>query len=465
MGVVTDMPQELDLLIRAGRVHGHDGLVDVHVRNGLVVAVEPTAVPAGNGQAGNDRTGDGQAGEGRARAVPAEAREVLDAAGGLVSRSFTEPHYHPDKAYSRRLAPEGTADGFARARAIKAGFTVPDVTERALRALRLASANGVTALRANVDVDSVSGLTGLHGVLAARERVAHLLDVQIVAFPQEGLLRDPLARPLLVEALRSGAGLVGGWPNVEEGVEAQRAHVREVFDLAERFGADVDIHLDCEIDATETMLEFTAAETVRRGYQGRVVASHCCGLEVYDDADAARVIAAVAEADVRVVVVPLNLVDGGPRGLSRPRQLAEAGVVVAAGSDNLNDGWYALGTLDPMDRAQTAFLGAGYHDEGALDTAWDLVCGQAAAAIGGRPGDIAVGEDADLVVFEVPDRATALAGVPGRRVTLRRGRVVGRRDTTGTTAHGPIGLTAALSGTGTPGGTGSGGPTQEKASA
>ncbi|WP_157530137.1 hypothetical protein [Microtetraspora niveoalba] len=404
------MPQIPDLLIRAGRVHGRDGQVDVHIRDGLVTDVEPSP----------------------AKAAP--AHRVLEAAGGLVSRSFTEPHYHPDKAYSRRLAPPGLYDGFARARTIKAGFTVEDVADRATRALRLASVNGVTALRANVDVDSVAGLTGLHGMLAARERVAHLMDVQIVAFPQEGLGRDPGARELLEEALRLGAGLVGGWPNVEDGADAQRAHVREVFDIAERFAVDVDIHVDCMIDASETMMEFVAAETLRRGYQGRVLASHCCGLEMYDEADAARVVAAVAEAGLRIVIVPINLADGGPRGLSRPRELMAAGVVVAAGSDNMNDGWYALGTLDPLDRAQTAYHGAGFHDDASVDVAWDMVGSQASVAIGGRDGDVLIGESADLVVFDVPDRATALASMPGRRTTLRRGRVVSSRDTTGSPA-------------------------------
>ncbi|MCM2386799.1 amidohydrolase family protein [Streptomyces albipurpureus] len=399
------MPLELDLLIRDGRVHGREDLVDLHIRDGKVIAL----VPSGS--------------------TTAEASEILDAGGGLVSRSFTEPHYHPDKAYSRSLAPSGARDSFERARLIKAGFTVEDVTERAVRALKLASANGVTTLRANVDVDSYAGLRGLHGVLAARERVAHLMDVEIVAFPQEGLDRDPESRSLLVEALKSGADLIGGWPNVEDGIEAQRANVREIFDLAERFDVGVDIHADCMIDPSETMLEYIAQETVRRGYQGRVLASHCCGLEVYTDTDAARTIAAVVEADVRIVVVPLNLLDGGPRGLSRPQELMAAGAIVAAGSDNMNDGWYPLGTLDPLDRAQMAFFGAGFHDEGAVDTAWELVCGQAAAVIGGRPGDIAVGEDADLVLFDAPDRATALANMPSSRVTLRRGQVVSRRDT------------------------------------
>ncbi|MEV7284996.1 amidohydrolase family protein [Streptomyces sp. NPDC093252] len=405
-------------LIRNARVHGRTGPVDVYVRDGKVSAILPAGPAHGPGAPDADHPD-----------APDPADTAVDARGGLLSRSFTEPHYHPDKAYTRDRAPAGALDGFERARLIKAGFTAEDVADRAARALRLAASGGVTRLRANVDVDSVTGLRALHGVLAARERVAHLMDVEIVAFPQEGLARDPGTRELLAEALRSGADLIGGWPNVEDTPEARRASVRETFDLAERFGAGVDIHVDCAIDPTETMLEYLAEETLRRGYGGRVLASHCCGLEVYADTDAARVVAKVAEADVRVVVVPLNLVDGGPRGLSRPAELIAAGAVVAAGSDNMNDGWYALGTLDPLDRARMTFLGAGFEDESAVDLAWEMVSGRASAVLGGRDGDIAVGEDADLVLFEAPDRATALAGLPGTRTTFRRGRLVGRRVT------------------------------------
>ncbi|GAA3653360.1 amidohydrolase family protein [Nocardioides ginsengisoli] len=394
-----------DLDIRNARLHGRDDLVDLVVRDGRIATIAPGVTALG-------RPG-----------VP-----VLDAAGGLVSRSFVEPHYHPDKAYSRALAPDPDADPFARSTAIKAGFTADDVADRAERALRLAVLNGVTAMRVTADVDSVVGLRAVEGLLEACRRVDHLVDTDVVAFPQEGLLRDPGAEALLAQAVGLGARYVGGWPNVEDGLDAQREHVRRVFDLAERQGVGVDLHVDCWISPDEVMLEVVAAETIARGLQGQVLVSHCCGLEVYDDVRAKRVVELVAEADLRVVAIPLNLVDGGPRGLSRPVELLAAGVTVALGSDNMSDGWYPLGTLDPLDRGQLGYLGIGFHEDADVDTVWEMITTSAAVAIGREPGEIAAGAAADLVVLSAPDRAHALARLPGTLTTVRGGQVVARRD-------------------------------------
>lgn len=396
-----------DLDIRNARMYGREELVDLVVRDGRIERIAPGAAGDAAGPAG---------------------AQVLDAAGGLVSRSFVEPHYHPDKAYSRTFAPEPDADPFERSTAIKAGFTPEDVADRAERALRLAVLNGVTALRVTADVDSVVGLRAVEGLLEACRRVEHLADTAVVAFPQEGLLRDPGAETLLAQALDLGARYVGGWPNVEKSLDAQREHVRRAFDLAESHGVGVDLHVDCWISADEVMLEVVAAETIARQLQGQVLVSHCCGLEVYDDERAKRVVELVAEADLRVVAIPLNLADGGPRGLSRPAELLAAGVTVALGSDNMNDGWYPLGTLDPLDRAQLGYLGAGFHEDANIDTVWEMVTTSAAAAIGSDPGEPAPGAAADLVVFSAPSREAALARQPGTLTTVKAGRVVARRE-------------------------------------
>nr|WP_251364238.1 MULTISPECIES: amidohydrolase family protein [unclassified Leucobacter] len=357
-----------------------------------------------------------------------------DARGGLVSRAFVEPHVHPDKSYSLSDLPEGLEasvrseeDSFARAAQIKAGFTADNVERRALRAFELAASNGVTKLRATADVDTLAGLRGLEGLLRARDRAEHLLDVEIVAFPQEGLSRDPGAAALLEQAIEMGADFIGGWPNVEATRQAQEDHVRTVFDLAQRFDVGVDIHADCFLDTDEQMLEFIADETLRRGFPGRVLASHCVALELYDDATAARVIEKVAAAGITVAVIPLNLADGGPRGLSRPQELLAAGVNVVAGSDNMNDGWYPLGTLNPLDRANMTFFGGSFDGEGDVDTVWDMISGAAWQALGDPAGELRPGLPAELVILDAPTRAAALERPLGGLVTVHRGRVVARR--------------------------------------
>lgn len=409
VSVSTEMTPD-DLLIEDARVLGRDGRFDVAIAGGAVRSVTRRA---------------------GAPAAPAPAIERIDARGGLLSPSFVEPHYHPDKAFSRRGRVQDR-EGFDLAREIKAGFTEAGVEARATEAFRLAVSQGVGRMRANVDVDSVVGLTNLRGVLAARERVRDLIDVQVVAFPQEGLLRDAPAQELLVQAMAEGADVVGAWPNVEDGEAAQLAHLDFVFDLAERFDADLDVHADCWVDASERMLEPLAERTIARGFQGRVLASHCCGLEVYAEDDAARVIERVAEAQVHVCVMPANVsAQFGPRGLSRARELLAAGVPVSAGSDNMHDGWYLLGNLDPLDRALLTYHGAGFggrYTHLPSELLWELVTDSAAEAIGGPAGAVEPGAAADLVLFSSENVELALSALPGRRTTIKRGRVVAARE-------------------------------------
>lgn len=357
-----------------------------------------------------------------------------DARGGLVSRAFVEPHVHPDKSYSLSDLPEGLdasvrsePDSFARAAKIKSGFTPDNVERRALRAFELAASNGVTKLRATADVDTLAGLRGIEGLFRARERARNLLEVEIVAFPQEGLARDPGAQALLEAAIQMGADFIGGWPNVEATRAEQEDHVRRVFALAERFDVGVDIHADCFLNPEEQMLEFIAEETLRRGFQGRVLASHCVALELYDDAVAARVIEKVAAAGITVAVIPLNLADGGPRGLSRPQELLAAGVNVVAGSDNMNDGWYPLGTLNPLDRAHMTFFGGSFDDESDVDAVWDMISGSAWRALGAEAGDLRPGLPAEIVILDAPTRAAALERPLGALTTVHLGRIVSRR--------------------------------------
>lgn len=282
-------------------------------------------------------------------------------------------------------------------------------------------------MRATADVDSLIGLNGIEGLLHARESVRSLIDVELVAFPQEGLHRDQGAESLLRESLGMGVEFIGGWPNVESTREQEIDHLRKVFDLAEEFNVGVDVHADCFLDPHERILEVVADETIRRGMRGRVLASHCTALEVYDDDEATRVIEKVARAGIDVAVIPSNLAGVGPRGLSRPQELRAAGVNVMAGSDNMNDGWYPLGTLNPIDRANMAFLGGSFHSEADVDVVWDMISGSAWRALGKAAGDLEIGSDAEIVVLGVQTRTQVLRRPLGPITTIHRGRVTSRR--------------------------------------
>ncbi len=255
------------------------------------------------------------------------------------------PHVHLDKAYIRPELPpneSGTlSESIASIHDRKAAYTVEDVATRAVRAIEAHVTNGCTRIRTHVDVNTIGGLTPLQGVLAAREQCADIADIEIVAFPQEGIFQDPGAFELLEQALESGADLVGGMPDNERTTADRRAHVDRCLDLAERYGVAVDMHVDETDDPSARSLEYLAAAVLDRAFEQPVTAGHTCALAAYDDPHAARVIDLVAEAGLSAITnPPTNLVlqgrhDRQPkwRGITRVIELLEAGVSVAAGQD------------------------------------------------------------------------------------------------------------------------------------
>ena len=376
--------------------------------------------------------------EGRIEAVaPAlkgHAAARIDARGGLVTPSFIDPHFHIDKVLSRDLLGAlGPEEALARAHEAKTHFTVADVEERACRALRLAAAHGIGRLHAQIDVDYATGLVSFEGVMRARDRFAGVVDVTLVAFPQEGIVADPEAPALLREALSMGAAAVGGLPEVEASVADQRSHVETVLDLAAEFGVTVEMHCDYMDRAELKTLEMLADATVARGMQGRVVASHCNALALYPDEEAGRVIDKVLAADMAVTVLPIANLQmlGGEgrtprnRGSSRVKELLDAGVNVAAGADNMYDIWYRFNRMDPVELAYMTVHSAGFRTDEEVRQGFEMVTSRAATIVGRPAPVIAAGAPADLVVFDATSLVDILRRLPGRRIHIKGGRPVG----------------------------------------
>ncbi|HEX7189900.1 MAG TPA: amidohydrolase family protein, partial [Actinomycetes bacterium] len=209
------------------------------------------------------------------------------------------------------------------------------------------------------DVDTIGGLVPLQGVVAAARDCADIADVQVIAFPQEGILCDPGAADLMATAMTSGATVVGGMPHWESGAADQREHVRICFALAQLHDADVDMHVDETDDGSVRTLAMVVEETERRGWQGRVTVGHVCALAAADHDYADEVIAGCARAGITVVSNPVtNLVIQGRgdrglvrRGTTRVRELMAAGVPVAFGQDCVKDGFYPYGRGDLLEVA------------------------------------------------------------------------------------------------------------------
>ena len=366
----------------------------------------------------------------------------VDAAGGLLLPAFIDTHVHLDKVLIRDQLAEhdGTLAGAIEAiHEAKRGYDVEDVRRRARAVIESSVLTGTTRLRSHVDVDTIGGLVPLRGVLAAARDCADIAEVAVIAFPQEGILRDPGTAGLMAAAMEQGATVVGGMPHWETTEDAQREHVRICFDLAIRFDADVDMHVDETDDGSVRTLAMVVEETERRGWHGRVTVGHVCALAAAEDAYAADVIAGCARAGITVVANPVtNLVIQGRsdrglvrRGTTRVRELMAAGVPVAFGQDCVKDGFYPFGRGDLLEvalvSAHAAHLSAVAEQHQALAAVTTVPAG--AWRLGASYG-VAVGARADLALYEAPSWPEVLRLQDPPRQVWFRGRPVARTTVT-----------------------------------
>jgi cytosine deaminase len=376
--------------------------------------------------------------------VAPQGIEVMDLEGRLVTAPLVEPHIHLDAVLTVGQPRDNVSGSLFEGIAVwgerVATLSEADVTERAGEVLRWQLACGVQHVRSHVDVCDPD-LRALRAMIGLREEWAGLVDLQLVAFPQQGVYGFTGGAALMREAMELGADVVGGIPHFELTREDGVASVQLAFDLAEEFDARIDIHCDETDDDHARFVEVMAAETIKRGLSGRVTASHTTAMGSYNNAYAARLVTNIARAGLHMVTNPLdNAVlqgrfDTGPirRGSTRVKQLLAAGVNVAIGHDSVMDPWYPLGYGDPL---QAAFMLAHTgHLSGApeLVQLLEMVTTNPAAALGVEGYGLREGGRPDLVVFDAPTAADALRLVAPRLLVVRGGRVVARTNPATTT--------------------------------
>ncbi len=367
---------------------------------------------------------------------PAEAGETVDAGGGLITPALVDSHVHLDLAYSLDLAPENKSGTLSEAIELwsqaKAEMSAESVRQRALRAIRAEIGYGTGILRSHVDVSSAAGLRLCEGVLAAREETRNECKIEFVAFPQDGLVRDPGAADGIRSAIKAGADLVGGIPHVERVPRDGLRHLDLVFDLAEACNANIDVHIDETDDPQSMYTEHLAAMTIERGWQGRVTASHACALASYPDAHAARVIDLLAEARIHVVTNPaVNLHlqgrhDGYPkrRGLTRVRELVAAGVICAMGQDCIRDVFYPFGKGQMLEQVFMLVHAEHMHTPELMRQAMEMICCQAGEVVGLGQHKVIEGATANLAVWPVDNLLDLIRLRPRPRAVLHAGRLV-----------------------------------------
>ncbi|MFZ9949713.1 MAG: amidohydrolase family protein [Gemmobacter sp.] len=398
-----------DLIVRGGTLP--DGRVaDIGIRDGRILAVE--RLPEGT-----------------------QAGRIIDAAGDLVAPPFADAHFHMDATLSYgqpRINASGTLlEGIALWGELKAIATIDEMKARALDYCDWAVSMGLLAIRSHVDTCDPD-LKGVQALLDVRAAVRDRIDLQLVAFPQDGLYRDPGALAQTLRALDMGVDVVGGIPHFERTMADGAASVRALCEIAAERGLRVDLHCDETDDPQSRHIETLAAETLRLGLQGRVAGSHLTSMHSMDNYYVSKLLPLIAEAGVAAIANPLiNIViqgrhDSFPkrRGLTRVREMRALGIPVAWGQDCVRDPWYPLGTADMLD---VAFMGLHVaqmtHPED-MRACFDMVTEVPARIMGLEGYGLRPGAVASLVVLDAGDPVEALRLRAARLTVIARGRVV-----------------------------------------
>ncbi len=399
----------LDLLIQNASLPDGRGDMSIAVRDGKIVEV--------------------------AAGLEAPAREVLDAQGLLVSPPFVDAHFHMDATLSYglpRVNQSGTLlEGIALWGELKPLLTQEALIERALNYCDWAVAKGLLAIRSHVDICDPR-LLAVEALLEVKRRVAPYLDLQLVAFPQDGVLRSPGALENLTRALDLGVDVVGGIPHFERSMADGTASVKLLCELAAERGLLVDMHCDESDDPLSRHVEMLAFETQRLGLQGRVTGSHLTSMHSMDNYYVSKLLPLMAEARLHVVANPLiNITlqgrhDSYPkrRGMTRVPELLGAGVNVAFGHDCVMDPWYSLGSGDMLEVAHMGLHVAQMTSQVAMRQCFDAVTGNAAKLMHLQGYGLETGCDASFVLLQARDPVEAIRLRANRLKVWKKGRLV-----------------------------------------
>jgi len=399
-----------DYVVTGGRTLDGD-LVDVEIRDGAIERVAP-------------------AGEGDPDSFP-ESRQY-DADGRLVTPPLIEPHLHLDAtgtAGNPRWNNSGTlAEGIDIWAEYKQDITAADVVERATRTVEWYAAHGATRIRTHADTTEPS-LTTVRALLDLRDEVDDIVDLQVVAFPQDGILTDDSHEDLLVEAVEMGVDAVGAIPHNEHTREDGVKSVRIACDLTQRHDLPLDLHIDETDDPHSRFTEVLASEALDRGIGARTTASHATAMHSYTNAYADKLIALLADSGVSVLTNPPDnsvlqgSYDDYPRrrGHTRIDELREAGVTVGIGHDSVLDPWYHYGVADPLDAAFVLVHYAHMAGRGDVPVLWEMLTDANAEIFGALGYGLREETPGSLVVFDSPDAFNALRTRAPRTLVLRDG--------------------------------------------
>lgn len=381
-----------DLIFRNALLRSSAAPVDIGVKGGRIAAIEPR--------------------------LACEAVEV-DLGGHLALPGFVDTHIHLDKAclLGRCGHNHGSVSEAIKAVAgMKKDFTVEDVYARGQKVLERAIVNGTTRMRTHVEIDPRIGLRGYEAVKALKHDYAWAIDLSLCVFPQEGLTNDPGSDELLVQALRDGGEAIGGCPYMDTD---PNAHLERIFDLAQEFDVDVDLHLDFDLDPSWWHLDEVCRQTERRNYGGRVAIGHATKLSALPPERMKAATVQLAKAGVAVTVLPATdlylmgreATHNAPRGLTLAHKLAGDGVLCSVATNNVLNPFTPFGDASLL-RMANFYANVAHASVSDFDTCLDLVTELPARLMNLGDYGIKIGNPADLIVLDTQDSRFAIAELP-----------------------------------------------------
>ncbi|MFW9997485.1 MAG: amidohydrolase family protein [Candidatus Odinarchaeota archaeon] len=404
----------MQLIIKAASLRSTTGLKDIAIDGGKIIDIVKS----------DNKYSDSQ------------FEEVIDASGSLVTESYASPHIHLDKTLIGEsiVNQSGTLwEAIEKTWEYKRNYTTEDIVKRASRIIDKQIEYGVTKFRTHVDIDSIGGLKPVKGLLEVKKKYKDLIDLQIVAFPQEGIIKDEGTQEKLRKALEMGADILGGMPHNEMTSIDRIKHVKLLFDIAEEFKVPIDAHVDETDDPYSRTLEEVAAEAIRREFTLGLTADHTCALAAYDDYHAERVIGLVKEAKMNIVTnPPTNMVlqgrlDTGAQrvGITRIKELLDAGINVTIGQDCIMDPYYPYGKGDMLEVALLTGHAAKMTLPREIELLYDFITGNAFRMMGLRKYSMKPGSIADLVILKNTSNVwEAIRTQTPARIVIRKGKTV-----------------------------------------
>ena len=371
--------------------------------------------------------------------IDAEANQVIDAEGYLVSPPFIDPHFHMDATLSLgtpRLNVSGTLlEGIELWGELKPVQSIDDIIQRALKYCDLAISMGIGAIRSHVDICD-NELKGVEALLEVRKAVAPYLDLQLVAFPQDGLFRSSSAVGNLNRALDMGVEIVGGIPHFERTMDDGIESVRYLCELAAKRGLMVDMHCDESDDPMSRHIEVLAYHTKRLGLHGMVTGSHLTSMHSMDNYYVSKLIPLIAESGVNVIPNPLiNIMLQGRhdtfpkrRGLTRVSELRNAGIMIGFGSDCMMDPWYSLGKADMLEVAVMGLHVGQLSSRADMEWCFDAVTVNSAKIMGFESYELQKNSRANMVLLQARNKIEALRLKANRLLVIRDGKLNSQND-------------------------------------